>query len=184
MNLLQDVRVRRGWYLISAGVVVLDQLSKVAAHAWLPGKGMVTVIPGFLNLWYSRNPGGLFGFFGSWGQPWRMILLTLFPILAIGLIALFLAQTSVKDRATLFGLSCILGGAAGNLIDRVFRGEVIDFLDVYASAPSLAEWFTTRFGTAHWPTFNVADTAIVTGACLLVLDILRSGQAADAVKES
>jgi signal peptidase II len=184
MNLIHDARVRRGWYLLSAAVVVVDQLSKVAIHAWLPGKGAVTVIPGFLNLWYSRNPGGLFGFFGSWGQPWRMILLTLFPILAIGLIALFLAQTSVKDRATLFGLSCILGGAAGNLIDRVFRGEVVDFLDVYASAPALAEWFTSRFGTAHWPTFNIADSAIVTGACLLTLDILRPRQAADDVKET
>ena len=78
-----------------------------------------------------------------------------------------------EDRRTLFGLSLILGGAVGNLIDRAVRGEVVDFLDVYVSPPRLADWFVGTFGTAHWPTFNVADSAIVTGACLLFWTIVR-----------
>jgi signal peptidase II len=74
---------------------------------------------------------------------------------------------------TLFGLALVLGGAVGNLIDRLFRGEVIDFLDVYASSPRLAGWLLEKFGTAHWPTFNFADSAIVCGALLLALSIVR-----------
>jgi signal peptidase II len=65
----------------------------------------------------------------------------------------------------------------GNLVDRIARGEVVDFLDAYASWPPLARWLTERFGTVHWPTFNVADSAIVVGAGLLILDMLRPERA-------
>jgi signal peptidase II len=67
----------------------------------------------------------------------------------------------------------ILGGATGNLIDRVLRGEVVDFLDVYVSRGAFADWLLDRFGTTHWPTFNIADSAIVCGAGLLLLDVIR-----------
>ncbi len=164
---------RRGYFTASAIVLVIDQLSKIAAHAYLRGQGPVEVIPGFFNLWYSRNPGGLFGFFGSAGEPWRTILLTALPVVAIVLIAIFLAKTDEPDKSTLFGLAMILGGATGNVIDRLFRGEVVDFLDVYASSPGLANWFIERFGSAHWPTFNIADSAIVCGVVLLLLDVFR-----------
>jgi len=97
----------------------------------------------------------------------------LIPLLAVFLIAGFLARGEATDRPTLLGLGLILGGAVGNLIDRLLRGEVVDFLDVYAGSPALADWFIRRFGTAHWPTFNIADSAIVTGACLLLLSIVR-----------
>ena len=70
------------------------------------------------------------------------------------------------------GLSLILGGAVGNLIDRLIRQSVVDFLDVYAASPRLAEWLIDKFGTAHWPTFNIADSAIVTGAGLLLLTVV------------
>ncbi len=184
MTLIQDVRLRRSWFLLSGLVVLVDQLSKLAVHAWLPGKGAVPVIPGFLNLAYSRNPGGLFGAFGSWGAPSRTLLLTVLPVLAIGLIGVFLARVSLRDRAVLSGFALILGGAVGNLIDRLTRGEVVDFLDVYASSSSLARWFHNRFGTAHWPTFNLADSAIVTGVCLLTLDAFRSRKRARDVEEN
>ena len=157
----------------SAIVFALDQATKVAADVWLRGRGPVEVIPGFFNLAYSRNRGGLFGYFSTLDDPWRLILLTVLPIFAIVLIGMFLLRTDEPDRSTLFGLGLILGGATGNLLDRVVRGEVVDFLDVYASWDALASWLIARFQTAHWPTFNVADSAIVTGACLLMLDILR-----------
>jgi signal peptidase II len=173
MRLLSQISARR-WYFISAGVVfVADQISKVAAELWLRGQGAVTLIPGFFNLSYSRNRGGLFGFFATAPDPWRSILLTLVPLAAIVLIGLFLARTSEPDRSTLFGLSLILGGAAGNLLDRAVRGEVVDFLDVYASWEPMRDWLIARFHTNHWPTFNLADSAIVVGAGLLLLDIIR-----------
>ncbi len=173
MTALAALRLRRGYFYLSAAVLAADQASKIAVDRYLGREGPVTVIPGFLNLWHSRNRGGLFGYFSDWEDPWRTLLLTLFPLVAVCLIAVFLARAEENQRSTLLGLALILGGATGNLVDRVARGEVVDFLDAYAAWPPLARWLSERFGTVHWPTFNVADSAIVVGALLLVLDIVR-----------
>ena len=162
---------RRGYFSLSLGVLVVDQISKLLAHHYLSDRIPLDVIPNFFRLWYSRNAGGLFGSFRDWAGPWRFLLLTLLPIVAIVLIGTFLARTKADDRPTLFGLSLILGGAVGNLIDRLARGEVIDFLDVYIPASGTADWLVSVFGTAHWPTFNVADSSIVVGASLLMISI-------------
>jgi signal peptidase II len=164
---------RRGFFLLSFVVLVADQASKLAAHRYLSDRASVEVIPGFFALWYSLNPGGLFGSFRSAGAPLRFVLLTLLPIGAVLLISAYLARSRQVDRPTLYGLALILGGAVGNLVDRIVRGEVIDFLDVYVAPSRLADWLVARFGTAHWPTFNVADSSIVIGACLLLLSIVR-----------
>jgi signal peptidase II len=165
---------RAGYFLLSLSVVAADQATKLAAHLWLgDGAGPVTIVPGFFDLWYSRNAGGLFGSFRDWSGPGRFVLLTLLPIVAVVLIARFLARGGASDRPTLVGLSLILGGAVGNLIDRLLRGEVIDFLDVYVAPSRLARWLEAQFGTAHWPTFNLADSAIVVGACLLLWTVVR-----------
>jgi signal peptidase II len=173
MKVYETLRQRWGYFLLAAGVLAADQASKIAADRLLARDGPVTVIPSFLNLWYSRNRGGLFGYFSDWEDPWRGVLLTLFPLVAVCLIAIFLARAEENQRSTLMGLALILGGATGNLVDRIARGEVVDFIDAYAAWPPLARWLTERFGTVHWPTFNVADSAIVVGAMLLVLDIVR-----------
>jgi signal peptidase II len=172
MTLLAAIGRRRGYFGLAAAVFVLDQASKIAADQLLRGLGPVTVIPGFFNLWYSRNRGGLFGYFAGWPDPWRTVLLTVFPLLAVGAIVVFLAKTEEPDRRTMAGLAAILGGATGNLIDRALRGEVVDFLDAYVSHRGTAQWLVDRFGTAHWPTFNLADSAIVVGAGLLLLDLV------------
>jgi signal peptidase II len=164
---------RRGFFLVSAVVFALDQVTKVSADLWLRDRPPVTILPGAFSLVYSRNRGGLFGYFSTLDDPWRIVLLTIFPMAAIVVIALFLAKTDEPDRSTLFGLALILGGATGNLLDRIVRGEVVDFLDAYVSWAPLENWQIETFRTAHWPTFNIADSAIVVGACLLVLDILR-----------
>jgi signal peptidase II len=164
---------RRGYFIVAAAALVLDQLSKLVVHYTLADRGAVEIIPGCFSLWYSRNPGGLFGSFREWSSPLRFVLLTVLPTLAVVFIAGFLRRGRIEDRPTLLGLSLILGGATGNLLDRLIRGEVIDFLDVYVSGSGFADWLIGRFGTAHWPTFNVADSAIVVGAGLLLLDILR-----------
>ena len=172
MSLWQDAVRRRGYFLFSAVLLVLDQLTKVLAHAFLRGQRNLEIIPGLFDLSYSRNPGGLFGSFSQWTSPWRILLLTVLPVLAILWIARALAKSDGLDRLTRCGLALILGGAVGNLLDRVVRGEVIDFLDVYASSPGFADWLIRTFGTAHWPTFNVADSSIVVGAGLLLAAIL------------
>jgi len=171
------------YFVIAAVVVLLDQATKQIVHSHLRDRGPLAVIPDLFSLWYSRNSGGLFGYFRELGDPWRTALLTLLPSVAVILIAYFLARGRETDRVTLAALGLILGGALGNLIDRLFRGEVIDFLDVYISSPELAGQLVDWFGTAHWPTFNIADSAIVVGACFLVYRIVRPyppGQAGEA----
>ncbi len=167
---------RRGYFSVSLTILVLDQISKFLAHHYISDRVPVDIIPGFFRLWYSRNSGGLFGSFRDWAGPWRFLLLTLLPLAAIALIGMFLARTKADDRPTLFGLSLILGGATGNVIDRLARGEVIDFLDVYVPASKTADWLVSVFGTAHWPTFNVADSSIVVGASLLLISIFHPPQ--------
>jgi signal peptidase II len=178
MSRWEAVLRRRGYFLLALAVLLADQASKVAAHAALRGRSPLVVVPGAVNLWYSRNPGGLFGYFRDWDDPWRTLLLTLLPLGAIALIFGFIVRGEVHDRVTLAGLALILGGAVGNLIDRILRGEVVDFIDVYAAHPRLAEPLVRWFDTAHWPTFNVADSAIVVGAGLLLLDLVRPRRAA------
>jgi len=170
------------YFSVALIILVVDQTTKVLAHAYLRGSSAVPIVPGFFNLSYSRNRGGLFGYFGSLADPWRSVLLTVLPVVAIVLIAAFLVRSDVAHRTTRLGLASILGGAVGNLVDRVVRGEVVDFLDVYASMPRLADWLVRTFGTAHWPTFNVADSCIVIGAGLLILDMLRPEAQAAAVR--
>ena len=184
MTLLEAIGMRRGYFGMAAAVLLLDQASKIAADQFLRGLGPVAVIPGFFNLWYSRNRGGLFGYFAGWPDPWRTVLLTVFPLLAVGAIVVFLAKTEEPDRRTMAGLASILGGAAGNLIDRGLRGEVVDFLDAYVSHKGIAQWLVDRFGTAHWPTFNLADSAIVVGAGLLLLDLVLPDRSASPVPET
>jgi signal peptidase II len=173
MKLTSALAARWPYFVLAGGVLVVDQATKLLAEARLRASTPVEIIPGLFNLAYSRNRGGLFGYFSDLGNPWRTLLLTLLPLVAVGLITLFIARSDDANRATRVGLGLILGGAVGNLIDRLFRGEVIDFLDVYASHQGLADWLVRTFGTAHWPTFNIADSAIVVGAGLLILDILR-----------
>lgn len=172
MSLAAALAARRGYFALSLVVVLLDQATKILAHAYLRGRGAVTLIPGCFDLSYSRNPGGLFGYFSDWADPWRSLLLTLLPVAAVVLIAGLLAKGQETDRWTFCGLALILGGAVGNLIDRLLRGEVVDFFDVYAPPSGAADWLASRFGTAHWPTFNIADSSIVVGACLLLVSML------------
>ena len=174
MSFLRTLAIRWPYFVIAGVVLALDQATKVLAHAHLRGASVVEVVPGFFNLAYSRNRGGLFGYFSNLTDPWRTVLLMALPLVAIGLITMFIVRSDQTQRTTRVGLGLILGGAVGNMIDRLFRGEVIDFLDVYASSGGLADRLIRIFGTAHWPTFNIADSAIVVGASLLILDIFRA----------
>ena len=161
------------YFALAGAVVLCDQLSKLAAEQLLRGQPPVVLVPDFLQLSYTRNPGGLGGLFGGLGQPWHGLILTGLPALAILLLIAFLVRAAGIDRPTLIGFAFILGGAVGNVTDRLLYGEVIDFLDVWAATPALGAQLVNWFGTAHWPTFNLADSAIVTGAILLATQSFR-----------
>ncbi len=145
------------WLWVSAAVLLLDQSTKLLADAMLAMHQPIPVVPMFA-LTKVYNPGAAFSFLGdaSGWQRWFFVALTL----AISLFLLnWLRRLGPQDGRIALALALILGGAVGNLIDRLVYGYVIDFLDVY-------------YGDWHWPTFNVADSAIFIGASLLILDAL------------
>jgi signal peptidase II len=140
-----------GWAALAYG---LDRLTKVWAEGSLAGRPPVRLIPGVLHLRFTTNPGGAFGLFGS--QPWLFFATTVVVCLAI-----VLSARRLRGGLNAAGFGLILGGALGNLTDRILRGpalsgRVVDFIDLQV-----------------WPVFNLADSAIVVGAALVVLAGLR-----------
>lgn len=151
-------RVRLHWWLILA-IVALDQATKAAVHAWLPLYESVTVIPGLMNLVHVRNSGVAFGFLNDLESASRGLVTTALALVALIGIIYYARHLRPQERLARVGLSLILGGALGNLIDRFRAGYVTDFVDVY--------WRTWHF----WA-FNVADASITIGAALVFLDLL------------
>lgn len=147
---------------VFAVCVTLDQITKQAVlNRFVLGESL-EIISGFFSLTYVRNKGAAFGFLHSAPESFREPFFLAVPILAIFVLGYLYYQTKSEDRLSAWALSLILSGAAGNLIDRVRFGYVIDFLDFY-----YVQW-------GHWPAFNVADIAIVVGVTLLFLQSLFS----------
>jgi len=157
------------WLLLSALVIALDQLSKWWALAALQPAGIPhPVIPGFLSWTLAFNPGAAFSFLalgGGW-QRWFFVVLAL--VISAVLVA-WLARTARRDWRTALPLSMIIGGAIGNLIDRLHAAAVTDFVDV-------------QFGAWHFATFNVADCGVSVGAVMLVAFGLFGGKGQDGVR--
>jgi signal peptidase II len=161
------------YLLITVAVVILDQFTKSLIESFLPLHQTRTVIPGFLNLAHVRNSGVAFGMFASHGDRAGTILLSALGLLALALVGFYFWRTAREERRLLVSLSLILGGAIGNLIDRMASGSVTDFIDFY-------------LGSYHWHTFNVADSAITIGIVLMTLDIFwpaRQPESAGAIAE-
>lgn len=137
-------------------VVVLDQLSKFAVAAHIRLHASVGVIPGFFDLVHVRNRGMAFGFMNRPGMDMGYYVLVAASICALLLMLAWSLKLKGRDPRLTLGLSMIMGGAAGNLIDRIRYREVIDFLDFY-------------MGSFHWPAFNVADSAITAGSIWVAL---------------
>jgi signal peptidase II len=148
-------------YAAAAAVFALDRLTKWIVEARVSFFDTYKVIPGFFDIVRSQNRGVAFGIFNDSTSPWSAALLIGGALLAVVVIGGLLWKPERLDRRSLWGLALILGGAAGNLFDRIVSGRVTDFLLLY-------------LGSFQWPTFNVADSAIVVGSGLLLLDMLRS----------
>ncbi len=152
----------KGRYLLIAVVVlVLDQWTKWLVETHLSSHASIEVIKGFLNLTHVRNTGVAFGFFATHGNSSGTLILTLLGIAALSFVGYYFWIVPRSDRSLLIALSLVIGGAVGNLVDRIMQGGVTDFIDFY-------------YGTYHWHTFNVADTAISIGIGLMILGTFRS----------
>jgi len=159
-----DVLVTRRLEFVAAlGVVVLDQITKALIRGRFGLYDTVAVIPGFFNLTRIHNTGAAFGMLNATDLPMKTAILGLVATVALVGLALYAASLPAGQRMTRLGLSLIIGGAAGNLIDRVAAGYVVDFVDVY-------------YGSWHFWAFNVADAAITVGVSLMILDLLGAGR--------
>ncbi|MDJ0883047.1 MAG: signal peptidase II [Desulfobacterales bacterium] len=145
--------------IIAGGIVIADQVTKhiilqeVGLHASIP------VIPGFFHITHIQNPGGAFGFLANQSAVVRGILFLFVSTLAVGLVLWFYHKTPPTHRWLAAGFALIVGGAIGNLIDRVRFGKVVDFLDFF-----IRGW--------HWPAFNVADSAITIGITIFIIHVV------------
>jgi len=144
---------------IAAVVLALDQATKTWVLHSLPGTPPRTVIPGFFDLTFSRNTGGVFGLLAGAPSFARRAFFVSATAVALGVIVVFLRRWGRESRLLTVALSLVAGGAIGNLIDRLRFGSVVDFIDWY-------------WRSHHWYTFNIADSAISTGAVLLIVHSL------------
>lgn len=162
------------WLWLTAGVVLIDQLSKLIASTYLTLHQPVELLPLF-NLTLMHNSGAAFSFLsdaGGW-QRWFFALVSI--VVSVAIIAWL--RRLRHERLQAASLALILGGALGNLIDRLFHGYVIDFVDVYyggtSCLPMFFQWQRNGVAECHWPAFNVADSAITVGVVLILVDAIN-----------
>jgi len=141
-------------------VVFLDQLTKFLILSYFPIHAAKEIIPGLFNLVHARNTGAAFSILAEANSSGRQAFFIAVTLFVLGFLLFGYRKLRRDDTWTRVSYSLISGGAVGNLIDRLRFGEVVDFLDFY-------------LGTHHWPAFNVADSAITTGALMLLLSLIR-----------
>jgi len=143
-------------------IVALDQLTKAIVRSTLPLHASVTVIPGLMDFTHVRNTGAAFGLLNAADFRFKTVLIGVIAVAALVGVGIYAASLARHEIMARVGLALIIGGAAGNLIDRVVIGSVVDFVDVY-------------WRTHHFWAFNVADSAITVGAAVMILDMLGVG---------
>ena len=152
-------------FWLAAAVFILDRLTKMAIESRVSVWETIVVIPGVLNIVYTRNRGAAFGILSNAPDGIRELLLIGVSLAVMGMICWMLIQAirgATPSTVWLrIALGLVLGGAAGNLFDRIVSGSVTDFSQVF-------------IGSYEWPSFNVADSAITVGAVLLIIDMLRA----------
>ncbi len=147
-----------GWLVL---IIVLDQLTKIIVDHTMRLHASIPIIDGFFSLTYVRNTGAAFGIFSRSHEGFRLPFLILVSVVAIGFILVMLRRLRDQETGMITALAFILGGALGNLIDRLLHGEVIDFLDFYWS-------------NYHWPAFNLADSFITIGVTITLYFLVKA----------
>jgi signal peptidase II len=150
-------------FLIAGAIVILDQAVKMLVRSRMELFESSTLIPGVLSLTRVHNTGAAFGMLNGADFPYKTLVVGLIATAALSGLAIYAATLDAGQRLSRLGLALIIGGAAGNLIDRIAYGYVLDFVDAY-------------YGNWHFWAFNVADAAITVGVALMILDILGVGR--------
>ena len=155
-------RLRRLELWVPLVIVALDQLTKWLVRVRVPLHDSVQIIPNLLDITHVRNTGAAFGFLNGVDFPGKTLVIAVVAMVALVGVALYSGTLSNQQLLPRLGMALIIGGAAGNLIDRVFIGSVVDFVDAY-------------WGSFHFWAFNVADSAITVGVALMILDMIGIG---------
>lgn len=150
--------------------LVLDQGSKGLVNRYLGDRDEISVIPAFLSFVHRENPAAMMGLMAD--VEGRLVLFFVFTLISSAVIGFLLWQIDPRDRFVAGVLGLTLGGAYGNQIDRIVKGSVTDFIKVYTELPSLVAWLRAHVGTSEWPTFNIADSALVIGILLFLTQYL------------
>ncbi|MEE9258788.1 MAG: signal peptidase II [Nitrospinaceae bacterium] len=148
-------------FLISNALIIFDQYTKFMVTVHVPLHYSIRVIDGFFSLTHIRNAGVAFGLFAGGENDYKVMFFIVVSLVAIGAILFIFHRTPSENFLVQNGLTLILSGAIGNLIDRVLYNEVIDFLDFF-------------YKGFHWPAFNVADSCITIGVGLMMVDLFKS----------
>jgi signal peptidase II len=163
MSVMVSDRAGARWLWLSFGVLAADRATKFVIEHYTSPYFRFPVVSDIVMLVHNQNPGIAFGVFSNSNSPWLTPLLLLSSALVIVLLGWLLMTGRVGGRLAQAGLALILGGAAGNALDRLIHGGVTDFVEI-------------RLGTFSWPAFNVADSAISIGAALVVVELVFGGQ--------
>jgi signal peptidase II len=147
-----------GWVVI---ILVLDRLTKIIVDRTMSLHQSIPIIDGLFSLTYVRNTGAAFGILSGSHEAFRLPFLILVSVLALGFVVVMLKRLRDQETGLITALAFIIGGALGNLVDRVLYGEVIDFLDFYWSH-------------YHWPAFNLADSCITVGVLITLYYLIRA----------
>lgn len=159
--MLSELRSRLPYLLLVVLTLVLDRWSKSLIRARFDLNDSLPIIDGVFNITYVRNTGVAFGFFSTASSPAKVVLLSLFAAAAALFVIVYSLRSPVRNWWLQVALALILGGALGNLYDRMSYGYVVDFLQIF-------------IGSYEWPSFNVADSAVSCGVVLLAFEILRN----------
>jgi signal peptidase II len=154
-------RPRRLEIFLPVAIIVVDQASKAMIRATLPLHQSVTIIPGLVDFTHVRNTGAAFGILNAVDFPFKTAVIAFIATAALVGVGMYAASLAHHQLVARVGLAPITGGAAGNLLDRLLVGSVVDFVDVY-----WRNW--------HFWAFNVADSAITVGVAIMILDMLGS----------
>jgi signal peptidase II len=153
--------------VVTAVGIALDQATKIwVVQNIQEGLEEIPVIPGWFSLVHRQNPGAAFGIFQNF--EYRHWLFLVFTLVAAGVILDLFRRLPTTDKFMSATLGLILSGAVGNAIDRVHKQTVTDFLKVYTEWPPLESWLRSSFGTNEWPSFNIADSALVVGVIFYI----------------
>ena len=147
---------------LPVAIVAFDQLTKAIVRTTLPLHGNKEIVPGLLDFTHVRNSGAAFGILNAVDFPFKTVIIAVIAAAALIGVGMYAASLAHHQRVARLGLALIIGGAAGNLLDRIVAGSVVDFVDVY-------------WRTHHFWAFNVADSAITIGVGIMILDILSVG---------